>query len=277
MRRLRQIVAGRLKGIFPESDVKILTKALCLSLPGVREQDYYLMPELPADESRDSLLLSWTGRIASGEPLQYVLGYTDFCGCRFKCDSRALIPRPETTELVEWLLSGQASEGSLLDIGTGTGCIAVSFARSMPGWKVSALDISADALSLARENCLLNGVSVTLLEQDILSPADDDAVYDCIVSNPPYIARSESAEMERNVLDYEPHTALFVPDSDPLLFYRAIAAYARTHLHRDGSLYLEINPLFADSLERLLDGEGFSVTFRDDISGRRRMAKAIYQ
>ena len=274
MRRLRKAICERLCGVYTADELKVIVRELCRNLPGIRDNDFYLDTTLPYDAARESVLDGWLERLAAGEPLQYVLGFTDFFGLRIKCDRRALIPRPETTELVEWILQEAHAQGSLLDIGTGTGCIAIALARKLPGWQVSACDVSPDALELAAENCRLNSAPVTLLQQDILD-ARNGGHYDLIVSNPPYIAVSESSAMERRVLDYEPHLALFVPDNDPLVFYRAIAGFGLEHLSRGGAIYLEINPIYADAMVSMLAASGYGVEVRKDIHGRQRMIKAF--
>lgn len=272
MHSLRRKVAERLDGIFSKPELDVMARELLCNLPGVRRNDFYLESVLEADNMRDRILDGWLERLVKGEPLQYVLGFTDFCGVRLKCDPRALIPRQETSELVEWVAEEASAEISLLDIGTGTGCIAIALAKKYPGWSVSAWDISLDALELANENAVTNGVTVNFCQKDILEE-QDGGMFDVIVSNPPYIALSESAGMEPTVLEHEPHIALFVPDCDPLQFYRAIGLFAKNHLKPEGSIYLEINPLYADRLENLLEEEGFEVQFRNDISQKRRMAK----
>lgn len=272
MHSLRRKVAERLDGIFSKPELDVMARELLCNLPGVRRNDFYLESVLEADNMRDRILDGWLERLVKGEPLQYVLGFTDFCGVRLKCDPRALIPRQETSELVEWVAEEASAEVSLLDIGTGTGCIAIALAKKYPGWSVSAWDISLDALELANENAVTNGVTVNFCQKDILEE-QDGGMFDVIVSNPPYIALSESAGMEPTVLEHEPHIALFVPDCDPLQFYRAIGLFAKNHLKPEGSIYLEINPLYADRLENLLEEEGFEVQFRNDISQKRRMAK----
>lgn len=278
MRRIKGYISSRLSGIFPADEIRIISRALCEALPGIGDNDFWLEPQLDSDESRDRLLEEWTARIAAGEPMQYVTGWEEFCGIRIRCDRRALIPRPETTELVEWVMEECGSDGALTDIGTGTGCIAIALASKLPEWKVSAVDISENALALARENSTANDVKIDFFLRDILAPSDCDdlPMADVIVSNPPYIADCERQEMDRNVLDWEPHTALFVPDDDPLRFYRAIVGYGRSHLRPGGAVYLEINPLFASQLKILLEEAGCRVTFRNDISGRCRMAKFQY-
>ncbi len=225
-------------------------------------------------------------RLKNNEPLQHVLGYCEFYGRKFKCDGRALVPRPETEELVEWIASNwstvnsQQSTVKILDIGTGTGCIALSLAKELPMAKIIALDISKEALSLARENAeMLEVKNVDFAEGDILNMGDEHVVarekYAVIVSNPPYVRECEKVEMEANVLDYDPHTALFVSDEDPLIFYRTIAKFALTHLTPNGALYFEINQYLGRETCDLLVAMGYrNVELRDDINGNARMVKA---
>lgn len=218
-------------------------------------------------------LRDWVNRLLNYEPLQYIMGYTTFCDHIFYCDSRALIPRPETEELVNWVLDSADKNSSLRiqDIGTGTGCIALSLALALPESSVVASDISSDALDLARANAKnLDVANVSFLQQDILNPEDSDDIFDIIVANPPYITPAEMSEMSENVLDYEPHSALFVPADRPLLFYEAIVEYAKKHLN--GALYMEINQYLADEMKALLSDAGFSnVEVRRDMFDNQRM------
>ena len=222
-------------------------------------------------------------RLDNNEPLQHVLGYGEFYGRKFKCDGRALVPRPETEELVDWIINDWATINSrqlpinVLDIGTGTGCIALSLAKELDGAKITAVDISTAALSLARENAeILEAKDVRFIECDILGDCNViEEGYDVIVSNPPYVRECEKKEMEANVLDYDPHTALFVSDEDPLIFYRAIAKFALTHLTPNGALYFEINQYLARETCDLLVAMGYrNVELRDDINGNARMVRA---
>lgn len=218
-------------------------------------------------------LRDWVNRLLNYEPLQYIMGYTTFCDHIFYCDSRALIPRPETEELVNWVLDSADKKSPLRiqDIGTGTGCIALSLALALPESSVVASDISSDALDLARANAKnLDVANVSFLQQDILNPEDSDDIFDIIVANPPYITPAEMSEMSENVLDYEPHSALFVPADRPLLFYEAIVEYAKKHLN--GALYMEINQYLADEMKALLSDAGFSnVEVRRDMFDNQRM------
>lgn len=222
-------------------------------------------------------------RLEKGEPVQYVLGVADFCGRQFHVEPGVLIPRPETAELCRWIMTqgdgltqGDGSSVSLLDIGTGSGCIAVTLALEMPETKVTAWDISDDALRIAQKNATLFDASVSFRKQDALNPPNDENRWDLIVSNPPYICDREKATMAQNVTGYEPHLALFVPDDNPLRFYRAIAHYAVKALKTQGCLYFELNPLYAQETAVMLQAEGFVETeIRQDQYGKERFLKAM--
>lgn len=217
------------------------------------------------------------GRLTEGEPVQYVLGRAEFSGRRFNVRPGVLIPRPETEELCAWITadSKAADCPKVLDIGTGSGCIAITLQLNMPESKVTAWDISADALDVARENAQLLGANVNFVRQDALN-AKPEGEWDVIVSNPPYICEKEKKDMAVNVLEHEPHTALFVPDADPLLFYRAITRLAVQTLSKGGRLYFEINPIYADDTCRMMRDEGMTaVELRSDMYGKQRMAKGV--
>ena len=220
-------------------------------------------------------------RLLTGEPVQYVLGRAEFGGRWFHVAPGVLIPRPETYELCQWCLPPDPSEwrGNILDIGTGSGCIACTLAAELPHAKVAAWDISEAALAIAQDNARRLHVNVIFSQIDILQLSMINcqlSIYDVIISNPPYICQRERTAMERNVLDYEPSLALFVPDDDPLLFYRAIADSARQSLKPGGALYFEINPLYAAELQSLLSKMTYhTIELREDQYGKPRMMKAI--
>ena len=220
-------------------------------------------------------------RLLTGEPVQYVLGRAEFGGRWFHVAPGVLIPRPETYELCQWCLPPDPSgwRGNILDIGTGSGCIACTLAAELPHAKVAAWDISEAALAIAQDNARRLHVNVIFSQIDILQLSIINcqlSIYDVIISNPPYICQRERTAMERNVLDYEPSLALFVPDDDPLLFYRAIADYARQALKSGGALYFEINPLYAAELQSLLSKMAYhAIELREDQYGKPRMMKAI--
>ena len=217
------------------------------------------------------------GRLMEGEPVQYVLGRAEFCGRWFDVRPGVLIPRPETEELCAWITADSKASGSpkVLDIGTGSGCIAITLQLDMPESNVTAWDISADALDVAHENAKQLGANVNFVKLDALN-AKPEGEWDVIVSNPPYICEKEKKDMAVNVLEHEPHTALFVPDADPLLFYRAITRLAVQTLNKGGRLYFEINPIYADDTCRMMQAEGMSaVELRSDMYGKQRMAKGV--
>lgn len=248
-----------------------------------------------------SALTTDVTRLLNGEPVQYVVGEAEFYGRRFIVRPGVLIPRPETEELCQWILSSlDASpflgKASVLDIGTGSGCIAVTLAAELPEASVSAWDISEAALAIARENADRLGIPVKFEKQDILhyslpteedpfsavamkdaEPSGDGAPFSLIVSNPPYVCRSEATQMEPHVLEHEPHEALFVPDGDALLFYRVIARLGLQLLQPGGWLYFEINPLYADDLVSLMKEMGYAdVETRQDQFGKTRMIRGTY-
>lgn len=217
------------------------------------------------------------GRLMEGEPVQYVLGRAEFCGRWFSVRPSVLIPRPETEELCAWITADSKASASpkVLDIGTGSGCIAITLQLDMPESKVTAWDISADALDVARENAQQLGANVNFVKLDALN-AKPEGEWDVIVSNPPYICEKEKKDMAVNVLEHEPHTALFVPDADPLLFYRAITRLAVQTLSKGGRLYFEINPIYADDTCHMMQAEGMTaVELRSDMYGKQRMAKGV--
>ena len=220
----------------------------------------------------------YTQELTKNIPIQYVLGETEFYDLTFKVNKHTLIPRPETEELVHAIINENRQEGlQILDIGTGSGCIPISLAKNLKNARVSSADISAEAIEKAKENAKLNQVDVHFFHRDILNWKNVDwDNFDIIVSNPPYVTEAEKSKMEKNVLDYEPHSALFVTDHDPLIFYRTIADLALLHLKKGGKLYFEINESLGNEMVELLEQKGFnSISLRSDINGKNRMISAI--
>lgn len=272
MKEILQRIDDALGGRYAAAELETIKKALCLEYLGISAVSFYTKENVSADTAKLDKALE---RLAAGEPLQYVIGSTPFCGLNFKVDGRVLIPRPETAELVDWVAQDATKTGTLLDVGTGSGCIAISLAHRLAGWKVQGWDISEGALEVARENSRLNGTEVEFRKVDILN-ASVDSGFDVIVSNPPYVMESEKNQMEDTVLEFEPHLALFVSDSDPLFFYKAIAAFGHRTLNTGGRLYFEINPLLVEEMKDMLMGAGYrDVQVRNDIFGKPRMIKAI--
>ena len=207
-------------------------------------------------------------------PIQYIIGKTFFFGLEFEVNENVLIPRPETEELVDWILKNNPRNTALkiLDIGTGSGCIAISLAKNLPNAKVYAIDVSEEALATAHKNAKSNNVSVEFLLQNILETEDLKQQFDLIVSNPPYVRNLEKEEIKQNVLDHEPHLALFVDDHDALIFYRKITELAKENLTQNGQLYFEINQYLGKEMMDLLESNGFQqMELRQDIYGNNRM------
>ena len=221
-------------------------------------------------------------RLKKQEPVQYIIGETEFYGLPFKLNRHTLIPRPETEELVAWVIEYYETQTSIdqpieiLDIGTGSGCIAISLAKNLVDAKITALDFSSEALQMVEKNAAVNRISLDMLEVDILKAAELPKSYDVIVSNPPYVRELEKKMMQSNVLLFEPESALFVSDADPLLFYRKIGQLASQHLKPGGHLFFEINEYLSKELKDLLGTMGFSeIIVRKDIFGKDRMMRCM--
>ena len=257
-------------------EVTVLTRIIATEILGISQTAYLLKDDVTLNAEQEALLDNAIERLKKHEPIQYILGYSDFCGLRFKVTPATLIPRPETSELVEWIAADYSGKAvNILDIGTGSGCIAVSLAHKLPMSNVTAWDISHDALAVAAENSRNNGTEVTFEQVDILAHEPQDEQFYIIVSNPPYIKENEKSAMHSNVLDWEPHTALFVPDSDPLLFYRTIADKGLLLLKPGGTLYFEINRAHGAETAEMLANYGYTgIELRKDIAGNDRMIKA---
>lgn len=237
---------------------------------------------LKADESLSEEIIKHfenaISRLKRQEPVQYICGKTEFYSLPFRVDKHTLIPRPETEGLVQWIIDDenkkQTKSKTLLDIGTGSGCIAISLAKNLKEIDVSALDFSPEALKTAHKNSVLNSVKVTFFELDLLDEQTLPRRYDIMVSNPPYVRELEKSNMRSNVLEYEPKSALFVTDKDPFLFYRRIARLANLYLTDNGRVYFEINEYLSDELKALLLTERFTdIEVRKDIFGKDRMIK----
>jgi len=247
----------------------------------LRQIDLALNHELAFSESDFVLWDSLLVQLKKEVPIQYLLGKTNFYGLDFEVNENVLIPRPETEELVEWIIKENSKPvGSkkikILDIGTGSGCIAISLAKNLPNAQVYALDVSKKALETAKRNAVNNKVDVTFLLLNILEEDGLKHDFDVIVSNPPYVRNLEKEEIKKNVLDYEPHLALFVQDNDALVFYRKIAALAQKNLQENGQLYFEINQYLGKEMNDLLEQMNFkNIELRKDIYDNDRMMKAI--
>ena len=266
-----------LRGIYPDSEALSLAKMLLVEAFGFSTLELYGGKDKEISGKRRDVLDKMLSRLQKNEPIQYVLGKETFCGLDFEVDSNVLIPRPETRELVEWIVADRKLDAScrILDIGTGSGCISISLAKFLPGTEVEAWDISEGALEVAHRNAIRNEVEVLFCHQDVLSALPEGVLYDVIVSNPPYITEKEKLDMDANVLDWEPSTALFVPDADPLLFYRKIAELGFSILKAGGTLYFEINRAYGQETVAMLEGLNYKqIELRKDEWGNDRMIKA---
>lgn len=276
MKSIANKIHEGLADIYSAGEVSALTRIIATELLAVSQMAFYMKDDVALTAEQETLLDDAIARLQKHEPIQYILGYSDFCGLRFNVTPATLIPRPETSELVEWIVSEATGNESILDIGTGSGCIAISIANKLPQSKVSAWDISPDALAVAKENSKANGCNVAFKQADILAYKPAGEQFDIIVSNPPYIKEVEKELMHSNVLDWEPHTALFVPDNDPLLFYRTIAQKATTMLRPGGKLYFEINRAHGKETVEMLAALGYAnIELRKDFADNDRMIRAV--
>ena len=271
---IEQLRAG-LTGLAEPQEVQAMIRIICEDVFNYDPVDVALRQESELPDFAPERIADIIERLRRHEPLQYIVGHALFHGHKFKVNPSVLIPRPETEQLVDLIIDeNPASDLHVLDMGTGSGCIAISLARALKFAQVDALDVSRDALVVARENAAALKVKVRFFESDMLAP-QPAARYDIIVSNPPYVCWSERETMDSNVRDYEPGQALFVPDNDPLLFYKSIAPYAMQSLEPGGRLYLEINQRFGNEVKRLLEGCGLDeVRIIEDSYGKVRFAAA---
>ena len=266
-------IAEAVRGLYPEREARRIALTAAAALSGESEAKFLADPNQRVNIDG---VERCAAQLAAGCPVQYVTGKTEFCDMTFHVDGSVLIPRPETEELVLWAEQCAADHRNprILDVCTGSGCIAIVLAAHLPQAEVTALDISHTALETAQRNASMNGVRIRFIEDDALNgvPSLAGETFDIIVSNPPYIPHSEIESMHVNVTRYEPHEALFVDDADPLVFYRAIARTARTMLSEDGSLFFEVHEAWAERTAEMLRDEGFGQTeVRNDLFGKPRM------
>jgi release factor glutamine methyltransferase len=274
---LKKNFTTTLSGIYPSEEIQSFFNILSEKYLNLSRIEIALNPEKEISKENTEKFQAALLRLKNYEPIQYILGETEFFSLPFKVNQHTLIPRPETEELVEWILNNsefRIQNSEFLDIGTGSGCIAISLAKNLPDSKIFALDISEEALKIACENAELNELIVDFFQADILKTKTLPKQYNVIVSNPPYVRELEKKQMQQNVLKYEPDSALYVKDKDPLLFYRVISQLAKNHLKANGKLFFEINEYLADELTELLKSEGFqNIEIKKDIFGKDRMLK----
>ncbi|GHT18030.1 release factor glutamine methyltransferase [Bacteroidia bacterium] len=274
MQQLKQYFCSQLAELYSPAETDELFFIVLKKWKNIARADFLLNKKLALTDSETVELQSVINRLKKFEPIQYILGETEFFGMKYFVNQQVLIPRPETEELVEWILAENKSAASVLDIGTGSGCIAVVLAHKNPRFALTAMDISEKALAIARKNAALHNVKIDFLEKDIFSLPTMDKKFDIIVSNPPYIPENEKNSIQKTVMDFEPHTALFVPDSKPLIFYEKICQFAKNQLNENGKIYFEIHRSFGQQVVDLLQQNGFkNIALKTDISGNERMVR----
>lgn len=282
LKEFKSFLTKELSQIYPATEIDSFFLLLIDEYLGLQRIDTVLKPDFKIDKDKLSLLNDVIKRLQQEEPIQYIIGKTEFYGFPFLVDENTLIPRPETEELVEWVLKeieslklDMGKTISILDIGTGTGCIPVSLAKNLPNAKIAAIDVSAKALKVAQKNAELNKVNINFIECDILKAKNLPQTFDIIISNPPYVRELEKVEIQNNVLHNEPHLALFVSDDNPLLFYNKIADLAKKHLSKNGLLFFEINQYLGIETIKMLKQKGFkNIELQKDLFKNDRMIKA---
>jgi release factor glutamine methyltransferase len=276
IRDIRSCITSELRGLYPENEIDSLTRIIIRTLPGVKKLHQISDPDLQVSPEEAIRILNIISQLKTGRPIQYITGGTDFYNCTILVNEATLIPRPETEELVDLIIRENKNfSGTILDIGTGSGCIAIALAKNLPGAAVTGTDISQEALEVAVKNAKINYVKADFIKDDIFNPVKlFETEPGIIVSNPPYVRESEKQYMNRNVLEHEPHSALFVSDSDPLAYYRAILESAKKVLRPGGKIYFEINEAMGSEMTQMLEGFGYhEVKLIPDLNGRARIMK----
>jgi release factor glutamine methyltransferase len=269
-----------LSDLYPQTEIDSFFYILIETFLTLKRIDLSLQPAFEMEKSHITAMNNALERLLQEEPVQYIVGKTEFYGITLEINESVLVPRPETEELVDWVLQDLAALSSertkeILEIGTGSGCIPIAIAKNYTNLNTHAIEISKDALLVAKENANKNKVSINFIQTNILNVTRLPSHYDIMISNPPYVRDSEKKEIKKNVLDYEPHSALFVSDYNPLLFYNKIASLAKDYLNKEGALYFEINQYLGKETVALLEQKGFSrVELRKDLFGNDRMIKA---
>lgn len=270
----------KLSNMYPKTEIDTFFFLLIEEYLDLQRVDIVIKPELVIEKEKLTVLNTCTERLIKEEPIQYLVGKTEFYGFPFVVNEHVLIPRPETEELVDWILSDIKDKNQnlkIVDIGTGSGCISVSLKKHLPNAEVHAIDVSREALKVARQNAASNNVDVLFIEKDILNTSQLDSQYDFIISNPPYVRELEKKEIKNNVLQNEPHLALFVENNDPLIFYNKIAELAKKNLEKNGKLFFEINQYLGEDNIQLLKEKGFqNIELRKDLFGKDRMIKSSF-
>jgi release factor glutamine methyltransferase len=284
---------NKLKATYSESEATQITDWVMEHLTGSKKAERMIYKNSKITKKEETRLQEIAHRLMKNEPVQYVLNEAWFCGMKFYVDENVLIPRPETEELVEWIVSSQLAPDSyrdasrqpqrtddtikILDIGTGSGCIAISLKRKLKEAEVLACDVSEGALNVARKNSDLLGLDIECVQLDFLNEGERNRLgaFDIIVSNPPYVPERDKGQMQANVLEYEPHLALFVPDNKPLIFYKAIATFGKLHLKKGGMIFTELHEITGRDAEKLFKSEGYNTELKKDMQNKERILKSI--
>ncbi|WGH76155.1 peptide chain release factor N(5)-glutamine methyltransferase [Tenacibaculum tangerinum] len=294
LKQYKSYFSEQLATVYPKTEIDTFFFLLIEEYLGLQRIDVALQPTMELSTDKKTLLDKALEQLKKEEPIQYILGKTEFFGLPFNVTTNTLIPRPETEELVEWILDSitknkenevitnnrekSGKKITILDIGTGTGCIPISLKKNLPNASVHAIDVSKEALIVAKQNAILNNVDVSFVQQDILTTEKLSGNFDIIVSNPPYVRELEKIAIKKNVLENEPHLALFVENDAPLVFYEKIADLAKVHMKERGMLFFEINQYLGKETVRMLQNKGFKqIELRKDLFGNNRMIKTIFK
>lgn len=272
---------NNLKKIYSNRESEIIADWTIENITGKTKMERIINKEKKLNTAQEEKLDECLQRLLNNEPVQYILNEAWFCGMKFYVDKNVLIPRPETEELVEWIvveIKNQKSKiKNIFDVGTGSGCIAISLKKKLPNTEIWACDISKEALLVAKKNGTDTGLSVKFIQLNFLDAAQrkQSPNFDIIVSNPPYVPEKDKEQMQANVLKYEPARALFVPDNDPLIFYKAIADFGKENLNPNGIIYVEIHENLGEAVTQLFQSKGYSTELKKDLQGKTRMVKGI--
>lgn len=273
----KQKLYTSLDNLYPKTEVDSFFKLILEDVLNLSKIDFALNPNDLISEEKTKKIETIIDGLNQEKPIQHLIGFTEYMDLKLEVNKNVLIPRPETEELIRWIVKDNEIKPNInvLDIGTGSGCIPIAIAKELKHAEVTTVDVSIEAIDIAKKNAQVNNVNVSFVHQNILTTNALNKTYDVIVSNPPYIRNLEKVEIQKNVLEYEPHLALFVSDEDPLIFYRHIANLAKAHLKPNGALYYEINQYLGEETKDLLQTIGFkNIELKKDIFGNDRMIKA---
>ncbi len=282
LQEIKNIFHKELGPLYQKEEIDTFFHRSTTHFLGLERFALVLRPNLVVSKEEEQPLFETLTRLQNEEPLQYILGETEFMDCTITVNPDVLIPRPETEELVEWVVGHfekNPSKIQLLDMGTGSGCIAIALSKLLPHATVTGLDISTEAIKMAEKNAVINQATVSFKEADMLHPELDlETKFDGIISNPPYVRELEKKQMANNVTKYEPAQALFVPDANPLVFYEAIAHFGQKHLKPNGNVFLEINQYLGERTKQLFVDKNFTkIELKKDIFGNDRMLSATWE